>query len=158
MPVLIDDGDVIPPQTTTTTTVTTTVTTTTAGATTAKSKTLEERGHSKTDSKRSSKLLQHRPGLNGSKQFFYFVMACGVPGAGCREGAGAADARILVGGLPFKHYPDQMLLNFSILIRNVRDCVMIVLKWKRISCKQSARWQHLSQLKASVFFCFSKKC
>ncbi len=26
------------------------------------------------------------------------------------------------------------------------------LQWKRISCKPSARWQHLSRLKASAFF------
>jgi hypothetical protein len=25
-------------------------------------------------------------------------------------------------------------------------------KWKRINCKQSARWQHVSQLKARAFF------
>jgi hypothetical protein len=88
MPVLIDDGDVIPPPPPTTTTATTTVTTTTA-ATATKTKTLEERGHSKTDSKRSSKLLQHRPGLNVPNIFFYFVMACWVPGVGCRGwGAG----------------------------------------------------------------------
>ncbi len=30
-------------------------------------------------------------------------------------------------------------------------------KWKRISCKQSARWQHLSQLKASAFFSLQQK-
>jgi hypothetical protein len=28
--------------------------------------------------------------------------------------------------------------------------------WKRISSKQSAKWQHLSQLKASVFFLCKK--
>ncbi len=30
-------------------------------------------------------------------------------------------------------------------------------EWKRISCKQSARWQHLSQLKTSAFFSLEKK-
>jgi hypothetical protein len=30
------------------------------------------------------------------------------------------------------------------------------MKWKRISHKQSARWQHLSQLKASALFFFQK--
>jgi len=28
--------------------------------------------------------------------------------------------------------------------------------WKRISCKQSARWQHLSRLKASALFFLQK--
>jgi hypothetical protein len=31
------------------------------------------------------------------------------------------------------------------------------LEWKRISSKQNARWQHLSWLKASAFFCLKKK-
>jgi hypothetical protein len=31
------------------------------------------------------------------------------------------------------------------------------LQWKRISRKQSARWQYLSQLKASAFFSLQKK-
>ncbi len=36
-------------------------------------------------------------------------------------------------------------------------------QWKRISHKQSARWQHLSRLKASAFYSlqrklFAKKC
>ncbi len=39
-------------------------------------------------------------------------------------------------GLGYKHYDRQ---------------------WKRISCKQNARWQHLSRLKASAFFCLKKK-
>jgi hypothetical protein len=30
------------------------------------------------------------------------------------------------------------------------------LQWVRINCKQSARWQHLSQLKASAFFSLQK--
>jgi hypothetical protein len=30
-------------------------------------------------------------------------------------------------------------------------------QWKRISCEQNARWQHLSRLKASAFFCLKKK-
>jgi hypothetical protein len=30
-------------------------------------------------------------------------------------------------------------------------------EWKRISCKQNARWQHLSWLKASAFFSLKKK-
>jgi len=30
-------------------------------------------------------------------------------------------------------------------------------QWKGINRKQSTRWQHLSQLKASVFFSFAKK-
>jgi hypothetical protein len=29
-------------------------------------------------------------------------------------------------------------------------------QWKRINCKQNARWQHLSQLKASVFSSLEK--
>ncbi len=29
-------------------------------------------------------------------------------------------------------------------------------QWKRISCKQIARWQHLAQLKASAFFSLQK--
>jgi len=32
-----------------------------------------------------------------------------------------------------------------------------VFHWKRISCKQNARWQHLSLLKASAFFSLNKK-
>jgi hypothetical protein len=28
---------------------------------------------------------------------------------------------------------------------------IFVVQWKRINCKQSARWQHLSRLKASAF-------
>jgi hypothetical protein len=36
------------------------------------------------------------------------------------------------------------------------DKVMIV-EWKGINCKQSTRWQHLSQLKASAFFSLQKK-
>ncbi len=31
------------------------------------------------------------------------------------------------------------------------------LQWKGINCKQSTRWQHLSQLKASAFFSLQKK-
>jgi len=31
-------------------------------------------------------------------------------------------------------------------------------QWKRISCKQSARWQHLSGLKASALFFLQKNC
>ncbi len=31
------------------------------------------------------------------------------------------------------------------------------IEWKRISRKQSRRWQHLSKLKASAFFCLKKK-
>jgi hypothetical protein len=31
------------------------------------------------------------------------------------------------------------------------------MQWKRISCKQNARWQQLSQLKASAFFCLKKR-
>jgi hypothetical protein len=30
-------------------------------------------------------------------------------------------------------------------------------EWKGINCKQSTRWQHLSQSKASVFFSLQKK-
>jgi hypothetical protein len=30
-------------------------------------------------------------------------------------------------------------------------------QWKGINCKQSTRWQHLSRLKASVFFSLQKK-
>ncbi len=30
-------------------------------------------------------------------------------------------------------------------------------EWKGISCKQNARWQHLSRLKASAFFSLKKK-
>jgi hypothetical protein len=30
-------------------------------------------------------------------------------------------------------------------------------QWKRISCEQSVRWQHLSQLKARVFLSLQKK-
>jgi hypothetical protein len=29
-------------------------------------------------------------------------------------------------------------------------------KWNRISCKQTARWQHLSQLKAGVLLSWQK--
>jgi hypothetical protein len=29
-------------------------------------------------------------------------------------------------------------------------------QWKRINCKQSARWQHPSRLKASAFFSLQK--
>ncbi len=32
-----------------------------------------------------------------------------------------------------------------------------VSQWKRISCKQNARWQHLSGLKASAFFSLQNK-
>ncbi len=32
-----------------------------------------------------------------------------------------------------------------------------ILQWKGISCKQNARWQHLSRLKASAFFSLKKK-
>ncbi len=34
---------------------------------------------------------------------------------------------------------------------------LIKYQWKRISCKQSARWQHLSKLKASTFFSVQNK-
>jgi hypothetical protein len=30
-------------------------------------------------------------------------------------------------------------------------------RWKRIRCKQNARWQHLSRLKASAFFSLQQK-
>jgi len=32
----------------------------------------------------------------------------------------------------------------------------MLFQWKRINGKQSARWQHLSQLKASAFFSLQK--
>jgi hypothetical protein len=32
-----------------------------------------------------------------------------------------------------------------------------MMKWKRINRKKIARWQHLSQLKASAFFSLRKK-
>ncbi len=31
-----------------------------------------------------------------------------------------------------------------------------LIQWKGINCKQSTRWQHLSQLKASAFFSLQK--
>jgi hypothetical protein len=37
------------------------------------------------------------------------------------------------------------------------DKLAMFIKWKRISCKQNVRWQHLSQLKASAFFSLKKK-
>ncbi len=47
--------------------------------------------------------------------------------------------------------------NFSgatfIIIEHFEKCAF---QWKRISCKQSAWWQHLSQLKDSAFFSFFK--
>ena len=35
--------------------------------------------------------------------------------------------------------------------------VLDIGQWKGINCKQSTRWQHLSRLKASVFFSLQKK-
>ncbi len=32
-----------------------------------------------------------------------------------------------------------------------------LVEWRRISCKQSARWQHLSRLKVSTFFSLQQK-
>jgi len=53
---------------------------------------------------------------------------------------------------PHKHSFVTSLLEIAIAIANAN-----VAQWKRISCKQNARWQHLSQLKASAFFCLKKK-
>jgi hypothetical protein len=40
------------------------------------------------------------------------------------------------------------------------NCLALVpkmlVKWKRISCEQSTRWKHLSQLKASAFISLQK--
>ncbi len=44
----------------------------------------------------------------------------------------------------------------KILLRK-RAWYRLWLKWKRINCKQSARWQHLSWLKACAFFSLQKK-
>ncbi len=36
------------------------------------------------------------------------------------------------------------------------DLLNVLNPWKRISCKQSARWQHLYQLKPGAFFSLQK--
>jgi hypothetical protein len=40
---------------------------------------------------------------------------------------------------------------------NLRHSNLNMTEWEMISCKQSTRWQHLSQLKASVFLSLQKK-
>jgi hypothetical protein len=47
------------------------------------------------------------------------------------------------------------LLNFT-EVKNMGFTVNLK-QWKRNSCKQSARWQHLSWLKASAFFSMQQK-
>jgi hypothetical protein len=48
-------------------------------------------------------------------------------------------------------------LGFKFFLLCSFKLIAITPQWKRISHKQSARWQHLSQLKASAFFCLQKK-
>jgi len=54
---------------------------------------------------------------------------------------------------PHKHSFVTSLLEIAIAIAIANANVA---QWKRISCKQNARWQHLSQLKASAFFSLQK--
>jgi lipopolysaccharide biosynthesis glycosyltransferase len=35
-------------------------------------------------------------------------------------------------------------------------CTILYSQWKRISCKQNARWQHLSRLKANAYYSLEK--
>ncbi len=58
----------------------------------------------------------------------------------------------------FIHRPilDQcMSVNLTLL--PMANLIIFFKQWKGINRKQSTRWQHLSQLKASVFFSFQKK-
>ncbi len=43
---------------------------------------------------------------------------------------------------------NAIVSNFNQIQGGLWSC----LQWKRINCKQSARWQHLSRLKASAVF------
>ncbi len=49
-----------------------------------------------------------------------------------------------------KHKIDYATLNCEFFIYALSQ-------WKRTSCKQNARWQHLSRLKANAFFSLKKK-
>jgi hypothetical protein len=52
----------------------------------------------------------------------------------------------------------NILLNAEILQPlTLSNLTQILYQWKRINRKQSARWQHLSWLKASAFFSLQKK-
>ncbi len=49
------------------------------------------------------------------------------------------------------------VLHVRILMWGIPSRFNALIQWKRINCKQSARWQHLSRLKASAVFSLQKK-
>jgi len=48
------------------------------------------------------------------------------------------------------------MLVFKQLFTFIKARCSIEIQWRRISCKQSVRWQHLSWSKASVFLSLQK--
>jgi hypothetical protein len=61
-------------------------------------------------------------------------------------------------GACFTHSPKTGVLNVYAFSESHSMTNDKLFQWKRISHKQSARWQHLSQLKARALFFLKKKC
>ncbi len=64
---------------------------------------------------------------------------------------------LLIQSSSIKQLQLRVKLQLNPVIRSQPGKIFKCLEWKTISCKQSARWQHLSLLKASALFFLQKK-